>query len=437
MSDDTTHYILGDAALDATGQPPKRRRFFRKRTPEVPLTHCENCGAALTGNYCARCGQHAIDYRRSILRVLADAADSFFNWDTKFLKSIAILLTRPWRLTNDFNAGRRVRYVHPLRLYLLASIAFFLIVKMIPLNSANTMHFDASDRAQIDAGLAKLAATDSALTAEDRARIAEARAKIGHGKEPVTPQQKKEMARAMATLISIGMKENFKEKDHAKAMKALDRLSDAVSDATPTATPVGSPSATPSPSPSPIPSASPSASPDAATPSPGLGVEFSPSDKAGNNFELWIESRVKSKIGEDGSKGRLFIDTLRSNIPTMMLCCIPLFAFVLKVIYVRQRRFYVEHLVYALHIHSFFYLGVTIIALLGLALAKFSVSVSAPILTLLSSVLLWQVILSIRRVYRQGWFFTLFKFIVGGVVYLVILSLGIGATAVVTLLLPD
>jgi hypothetical protein len=61
--------------------------------------------------------------------VALDALDSFLNWDTKFLNSVGVLLLRPWRLTNDFNAGRRVRYVHPLRLYLLASIAFFLLAQ--------------------------------------------------------------------------------------------------------------------------------------------------------------------------------------------------------------------------------------------------------------------------------------------------------------------
>ena len=37
----------------------------------------------------------------------------------------------------------------------------------------------------------------------------------------------------------------------------------------------------------------------------------------------------------------------------MMLCCIPLFAFVLKVLYIRRRLFYIDHLIYALHIHTF------------------------------------------------------------------------------------
>ena len=114
MPDEPTDFIIGDAAADAFGQGRRGRGMFgRRKKPKKddrpPLTHCENCQVPLTGEFCANCGQHAIDYRRSLIRVLIDAADSFFNWDTKFLQSIGILITRPWRLTNDFNAGRRAR----------------------------------------------------------------------------------------------------------------------------------------------------------------------------------------------------------------------------------------------------------------------------------------------------------------------------------------
>src|SRR3954465_2910516 len=126
MSDDSTQFILGDAVGDATTEGKRGRRRKRSRADERVLTHCENCGTPLTGPYCPECGQHAIDDNRSLWPVLTDAADSFLNWDTKFLSTIGILLIRPWQLTTDFNAGRRTRYVHPLRLYLLASIAFFL-----------------------------------------------------------------------------------------------------------------------------------------------------------------------------------------------------------------------------------------------------------------------------------------------------------------------
>ena len=52
-----------------------------------------------------------------------------------------VLLTRPGKLTNDFNAGRRMRYMHPLRLYLLASIAFFLMARLINLAPSTRAEF--------------------------------------------------------------------------------------------------------------------------------------------------------------------------------------------------------------------------------------------------------------------------------------------------------
>src|SRR4051812_3846638 len=159
MSDEAEQFILGDAAADALGQGRRGRLFRRKKKKAEPtLTHCENCGAALNGPFCGQCGQHAIDYRRSLWRVLIDAADSFLNWDTKFLQSVGVLLIKPWRLTNDFNAGKRARYVHPLRLYLLASIAFFLIFKMFQFNDNDMIRFDANDRVEINNALTKLAA---------------------------------------------------------------------------------------------------------------------------------------------------------------------------------------------------------------------------------------------------------------------------------------
>jgi hypothetical protein len=120
-----------------------------------------------------------------------------------------------------------------------------------------------------------------------------------------------------------------------------------------------------------------------------------------------------------------------------MLCCVPLFALVLKVLYFAKRRYYVEHLVYALHIHTFAYVGVTLISLLGMGIARFSETARVLTVVFLSLVIFVQVFLSIRRVYGQGWFFTTFKFLVGGLAYFVILVCAVGVTAFVTLLLPE
>ena len=181
---------------------------------------------------------------------------------------------------------------------------------------------------------------------------------------------------------------------------------------------------------SPTPTASP-------TPKKNSVIQFDSENEKKSPFGKWLETRIKSKVGEDGTNSQLFLNTLRSNVPTMMLCCIPLFAFVLKILYLRQRRYYVEHLVYALHIHTFAYLATVLITLIGMGLLRITPSFEAPLVVILSCFASVLIFLSIRRVYRQGWFMTTYKFLLGGFIYLMILIFAVGATAFVTLLLPN
>src|SRR5947207_11017229 len=132
--------------------------------------------------------------------------------------------------------------------------------------------------------------------------------------------------------------------------------------------------------------------------------------KSSTPFERWIESRAKEKMGEHGTKMGLFIATLFSNLPYMMLCCIPLFALVLKVLYVRRHIFYIDHLIYALHIHTFAY---TVIMLIVLATIGLNLVIPGPIacwiIALLLTAFVVQIFFSIRSGYRHVWFCTLFN----------------------------
>ncbi len=160
-------------------------------------------------------------------------------------------------------------------------------------------------------------------------------------------------------------------------------------------------------------------------------------NKSSTPFEKWIEARAKDKMGEHGTKMGLFISTLFSNLPYMMLCCIPLFAFVLKVLYLRRHTFYIDHLIYALHIHTFFYVGIMLIVLATMGLNRIAPPALAGwIIALLWILFIVQIFLSIRRVYRQGWFMSTLKFFVGGFVYLIVLFLALAATFFITLALP-
>ena len=380
--DEQSHIIAAEAAVTAALEPARRRFFSRRRKAQPPpLPYCENCRAPMAGPFCAQCGQAAVDYRRSIRHIVADVLDSFLNWDSKFFATIGWLIARPWHLTNEFLAGRRVRYVHPLRLYLLVSILFFFVVNYW----AKSIHADPSK-----------------LSSKDRADIA------ADLNDPDIPPEVK-----------------------ARVRRALDAKG------------LAQPEAQTSPSPetgvTPQPSVIASPAPLVTSPSPpgdfGPLVQFDKPPSTG--FEKWLEQRAKEKMGEHGSKMALFIATLFSNLPYMMLCCIPLFALVLKVLYVRKRVFYIDHLVYALHIHSFAYLAIILIVLITIGLNRSIPGTFAGwIIAALWITFAVQVFLSIRRLYRQGWFFTVFKFFLGGFAYLVVLTVALAITFFITIALP-
>ena len=145
---------------------------------------------------------------------------------------------------------------------------------------------------------------------------------------------------------------------------------------------------------------------------------------------------MKEKIGPTGDRGDLFLKTLIQNLAPMVLCCIPLFALVLKILYVFKRRYYIEHLIFALHTHAFVFLSTVIIIGIGFLLAMKNTALTAIACTFLGTAVLIQLLVAIRRVYRQNWWATLFKFALGSVIYAVLLGLAFGVTAFLTLLLP-
>jgi hypothetical protein len=377
MADEVTKLILGDTAISAIEQaPPSRRRFFvRRKAQRPPLTHCENCGAPLQGHWCAQCGQPAIDYRRSFRHVIADLLDEFLNWDSKFFATIGLLIVRPWKLTNQFLAGHRVRYVHPLRLYLLASILFFFAVNY----GARGLHLEPGklgpkDRAELEADLQK---EDLPPAARE-----ELEALLRESPSPVAPA-----ASPNAPSPPLAPKTDKQKQEYGKIGERPFVVFDQAKSTTP--------------------------------------------------FERWIEARAKEKMGEHGTKMGLFIATLFSNLPYMMLCCIPLFAFVLKILYLRRHILYIDHLIYALHIHTFAYVGTMLIVLATIGLNRLVPGpIAGWIIALLWLIFVVQIFLSIRRVYRQGWFISIFKFLFGGLVYLIVLATAVAATFFVTLVLP-
>lgn len=110
--------------------------------------------------------------------------------------------------------------------------------------------------------------------------------------------------------------------------------------------------------------------------------------------------------------------------PTAMFLLLPVFALLLKLLYVRRRRYYVEHFVFGLHTHAFSFLLLTVTLLMPDVFD--------------AALLLWTVVyfyVAMKRFYGQGWLKTLAKYAILSAVYGIVFSLAMLGTLLVAVLM--
>ncbi|MGA8203965.1 MAG: DUF3667 domain-containing protein [Woeseiaceae bacterium] len=163
---------------------------------------------------------------------------------------------------------------------------------------------------------------------------------------------------------------------------------------------------------------------------PAVQCDFSDLDTQG--WPHWIQRRLtRERLTEMCERaqvggGRAFLDKLLDEVPTALIVLLPLMAFVLKLLYPLAKRYYVEHLLFFVHFHSFFFLLLT----LQILFARMAMLVSIPdpirVLAIVATSFYVPVYLfvAMRRVYGQGRIITSIKYIALVVAY----SLGFSAT---------
>ena len=92
------------------------------------MANCKNCQSPFDGVYCPKCGQKDIDLERPMLDLIGDILKETFDIDGRAFRTIKTLILKPGALTKSFLAGYRRKYTPPVRLYLVISIAFFLLM---------------------------------------------------------------------------------------------------------------------------------------------------------------------------------------------------------------------------------------------------------------------------------------------------------------------
>jgi hypothetical protein len=109
---------------------------------------CHNCHTDAPGNFCSACGQATTLHVPSAREFLHEFVAHYVALEGKLWRTLALLLFRPGALSKEYIAGRRVRYVEPLRVYLTFSILFFAILKFSNPDFFLTVH---SQQAQVSA----------------------------------------------------------------------------------------------------------------------------------------------------------------------------------------------------------------------------------------------------------------------------------------------
>jgi hypothetical protein len=132
-------------------------------------THCINCGASICNQFCSVCGQETRLHVASATEFIHEFVGHYVALEGRLWKTLRYLFTKPGFLTAEYIAGRRKRYVEPLRVYLTFSILFFAILKF---GGAPLMIFDGvkpaqGDQTRSEAVAAQPAALDKPAKARD------------------------------------------------------------------------------------------------------------------------------------------------------------------------------------------------------------------------------------------------------------------------------
>jgi hypothetical protein len=154
---------------------------------EARLPVCLNCGSPLSGAFCGGCGQRDVPPYPSVRELAVDAVSEFSGWDGRLAQTLRTLVRHPGLLTREFLEGRRARYISPLRVYLTASLVYFVLAasapevrlesgKILGLRVGATAKDDPNPMSRADrvgASASRALETGDALTAAERAAALE------------------------------------------------------------------------------------------------------------------------------------------------------------------------------------------------------------------------------------------------------------------------
>jgi hypothetical protein len=142
--------------------------------------HCLSCGGALVGPFCPWCGQKDDDMRRSLFMLARNFIEDTFSFDSRMWKTLGMMAVAPGLVPALYTHGKRSQFTPPVRLFLVVSFLFFLVLGVTQTMfvavevTAKSPEQIVADKAESDAAIASLPADVRAIVddAEDNQLIA-------------------------------------------------------------------------------------------------------------------------------------------------------------------------------------------------------------------------------------------------------------------------
>lgn len=377
---------------------------------------CENCSTALQGGYCHICGQRAHNPLRDIRHAVEEVFESLWHLDGRIFRTVRELFI-PGRVAANYLAGHRVRYIAPLRLFVILTVLAFFVGKLtlhIP-DGSDIIQTSASEPAGVRTGAPTQA--DGASTAFAGARTV----------DEVIAQRNKRVdelaweARSGDGALFVGPLEDTIRTDlDGQARRRLAELgldARAVDEALARA----------------------EASRTAASPAADAATAGKVDIDVGGEgfFGGWLKARgerMEKNLAIIREQPDEFVRLFLGAAPGALFLLVPVFALFLRMLYLRPARGYLEHLVVALYSHAFMLAAMLLVFLLvGLRSALGGTGwASATASGVMLAMLLWVPVYLLwmqKRVYGQGWLLTLLKYVILGGVYSILLGLALAYAA--------
>ncbi len=370
---------------------------------------CQNCQRLLEEeeNFCPRCGQQNTTRVASFKTLVYEVVEDTFAWDSRWFRTVVPFLFQPGRLTNEFLAGRRVSYMPPLRLYFFVSLVCFSIIAIY------TAGDDRNDKRREEAK--KQLQADSLKN--------DILATLPPG---LPPAQRRKIDQALSQMTLAESRKGLINTDNGNQEEFAKGFEDGMAGADSGKIQPGPPADTDS-----------GVKVKRRTDKPTTkqsrlekSIEDTVSNKVIGKVNEWttLTRLVKNPVltdkqildslhWDDNTWNRMkvnklarfndssqeeFIAEMWDKAPLFMFVLLPLMALVMKLLYVRRKRLYIEHLIFMLHLHAFIFF---LIALDIVFSNEFSDSASAFFVPLIF-LYVW---VAFYKVYRQGWLRTSFK----------------------------